>query len=66
MIQLYTHGELNRDQGVMVISTSYYALIQIQDIDPDSVRIRNTRCCPINDRIIHKYWLIDKLVGVAA
>jgi len=33
MEQSYTYGETNRDPGARVISTSYSALIKIQDID---------------------------------
>jgi hypothetical protein len=33
MEQSYTYGEINRDPGARVISTSYCALIKIQDID---------------------------------
>jgi len=33
MMQNYTYGEVNRDPGARVISTSYFALIKIQDID---------------------------------
>jgi 8-oxo-dGTP diphosphatase len=33
MEQSYTYGEINRDPGSRVISTSYSALIKIQDID---------------------------------
>jgi 8-oxo-dGTP diphosphatase len=33
MEQSYTYGEINRDPGARVISTSYSALIKIQDID---------------------------------
>lgn len=49
MTQLYTHGEINRDPGARVISTSYYSLIKIQDIDPDHEMISNARWCPINE-----------------
>jgi 8-oxo-dGTP diphosphatase len=49
MTQLYTHGEINRDPGARVISTSYYALIQIQDIDPEHEMISNARWVPINE-----------------
>jgi 8-oxo-dGTP diphosphatase len=49
MTQLYTHGELDRDPGARVISTSYYSLIKIQDIDPDHEMISNARWCPINE-----------------
>lgn len=33
MEQNYTYGEVERDPGARVISTSFYALIKIQDID---------------------------------
>ncbi|HPC99590.1 MAG TPA: NUDIX domain-containing protein [Bacteroidales bacterium] len=33
MMQSYTYGEVNRDPGARVISTSYFALIKLQDID---------------------------------
>jgi hypothetical protein len=33
MEQSFTYGEINRDPGARVISTSYSALIKIQDID---------------------------------
>ncbi|HOU95440.1 MAG TPA: NUDIX domain-containing protein [Bacteroidales bacterium] len=33
MEQNYIYGDVNRDPGARVISTSYYALIKIQDID---------------------------------
>jgi len=49
MNQLYTHGEIDRDPGARVISTSYYTLIKMQDIDPDHVSISNARWCPINE-----------------
>jgi len=49
MTQLYTHGDIERDPGARVISTSYYSLIKIQDIDPDHVMISNARWCPINE-----------------
>ena len=49
MTQLYTHGDLGRDPGARVISTSYYSLIKIQDIDPDHTMISDARWCPINE-----------------
>ncbi len=49
MNQLYTHGDLDRDPGARVISTSYYSLIKIQDIDPDHEMISNARWCPMNE-----------------
>lgn len=36
MQQLYTYGEIERDPGARVISTAYYALIGIHEIDRDS------------------------------
>jgi len=33
MEQSFTYGSINRDPGARVISTSYFALIKIQDID---------------------------------
>jgi len=49
MTQLYTHGEINRDPGARVISTSYYSLIKMQDIDPEHKGISNARWCPLNE-----------------
>ena len=49
MIQLYTHGDVCRDPGGRVISTSYYSLIKMQDIDPDHEMLSNARWCPINE-----------------
>ena len=49
MTQLYTHGNTDRDQGARVISTSYYSLIKIQDINPHHEMISNARWCPINE-----------------
>lgn len=49
MTQLYTHGDIERDPGARVISTSYYSLIKMQDIDPDHEMISNACWCPINE-----------------
>lgn len=49
MTQLYTHGDVSRDPGGRVISTSYYSLIKMQDIDPDHEMLSNARWCPINE-----------------
>lgn len=46
LTQLYTHGDIGRDPGARVISTSYYSLIKIQDIDPDHEMISNARWYP--------------------
>jgi hypothetical protein len=34
MEQLYTYGDTNRDPGARVISTAYFALIGLHDLDP--------------------------------
>lgn len=49
MTQLYTHGELERDPGARVISTSYYSLIKVQDLDPECVKFSNAWWCPISE-----------------
>ena len=49
MVQLYTHGEVDRDPGARVISTSYYTLIKMQDIDPAHSAENGARWCPINE-----------------
>ena len=35
MEQLYTYGEISRDPGARVISTAYFSLIGIHDLDPE-------------------------------
>jgi ADP-ribose pyrophosphatase YjhB (NUDIX family) len=35
MEQLYTYGDTNRDPGARVISTAYFALIGLHDLDPE-------------------------------
>lgn len=40
MEQLYTYGDVNRDPGARVISTAYFALIGIHDLDRE-IRKRN-------------------------
>ncbi|MCK7541757.1 MAG: hypothetical protein MZV63_68155 [Marinilabiliales bacterium] len=35
MEQLYTYGETDRDPGARVISTAYFALIGIHELDPE-------------------------------
>ncbi len=49
MTQLYTHGDIERDPGARVISTSYYSLIKMQDIDSDHEMTSNACWCPINE-----------------
>jgi ADP-ribose pyrophosphatase YjhB (NUDIX family) len=49
MTQLYTHGEIDRDPGARVISTSYYSLIKVQDLDPERAQISNARWCPFSE-----------------
>jgi 8-oxo-dGTP diphosphatase len=40
MEQLYTYGEIDRDPGARVISTAYFALIGIHELDPE-IRKKN-------------------------
>lgn len=40
MEQLYTYGEIARDPGARVISTAYFALIGIHELDPE-IRRKN-------------------------
>jgi ADP-ribose pyrophosphatase YjhB (NUDIX family) len=40
MEQLYSYGEIDRDPGARVISTAYFALIGIHELDPE-IRRRN-------------------------
>lgn len=49
MTQLYTHGDIERDPGARVISTSYYSLIKTLDIEPDHEMVSNARWYPINE-----------------
>ena len=35
MEQLYTYGEISRDPGARVISTAYFALIGLHELDPE-------------------------------
>jgi len=39
MKQLYSYGDINRDPGARVISTAYWALIKIKDIDKNLSKI---------------------------
>jgi len=48
MQQNYTYGEVNRDPGARVISTSYYALIKIQNIDNRLAEINGAHWRPIS------------------
>jgi hypothetical protein len=47
--QIYTFGEVDRDPGERVISVSYYALLQVQDLDHDHVEKHGARWCDIKD-----------------
>jgi len=49
MVQLYAHGEVDRDPGARVISISYYTLIKMQDIDPAHSVENGATWCPINE-----------------
>jgi len=47
--QLYTYGSIDRDPGERVISVAYCALLKIQDLDHEYVRMHSARWCPISD-----------------
>ena len=49
MQQLYTFGEIGRDPGARVISTSYYALIKIHEIDQDIQQKNGAHWRPISN-----------------
>jgi 8-oxo-dGTP diphosphatase len=46
--QLITHSEIDRDSWARVFSTSYYALIKVQDLDPSRVELSHAKWCPIS------------------
>ncbi len=48
MKQNYTYGDVDRDPGARVISTSYYALIKIQNIDQHLAEINGAHWRPIS------------------
>jgi 8-oxo-dGTP diphosphatase len=43
MKQSYTYGNIDRDPGARVISTAYFALLRIQDINANSMKENNAR-----------------------
>jgi len=47
--QIYTFGEMDRDPGERVVSVSYYALLQVQDLDHDHVEKHGSRWCNIDE-----------------
>jgi len=47
--QLYTYGDLNRDPGARVISTAYYALINIEKYEEQISQEYNAQWWDIND-----------------
>jgi ADP-ribose pyrophosphatase YjhB (NUDIX family) len=46
--QLITHSGIDRDSWARVFSTSYYALIKVQDLDPSRVELSHAKWCPIS------------------
>jgi 8-oxo-dGTP diphosphatase len=46
--QLHTFGEADRDPGDRVISVAYFALLKIQELDPDHVRDHGAYWCPVS------------------
>jgi 8-oxo-dGTP diphosphatase len=48
MEQSYSYGNVKRDPGARVISTSYFALIKIQDIDNKLKEKNGAQWCPLS------------------
>ena len=49
LTQSHTYGDTGRDNGARVISTSYYALITILDIDQEIVKDNGAHWRPVSD-----------------
>ena len=47
--QVHTFGEVHRDPGERVISVAYYALLKVQDLEPDHVEKHGARWCSLNE-----------------
>lgn len=63
MEQLYTYGEVERDPGARVISTAYFALIGIHDIDTDIQKKSGAHWRSINhlpDMIFDHRKMVDR------
>jgi 8-oxo-dGTP diphosphatase len=62
LTQSHTYSETDRDPGARVISTSYYALIAIRDIDQELVKDNGAHWRPVSDlpRLIFDHSLMVK------
>ena len=49
MEQLQAFGEVDRDPGERTVSAAYFALVQIQDIDPIHVKNNSAQWCPLEE-----------------
>ena len=49
MEQLQAFGEADRDPGERTVSVAYFALVQIQDIDPLHVKKNGAHWCPLEE-----------------
>lgn len=49
LTQSHTYGETGRDPGARVVSTAYYALIAIRDIDPELAKDNGAHWRPVQD-----------------
>ena len=49
MEQLYTYGEISRDPGARVISTAYFALIGIHELDPEIRKSNGAYWCSLSE-----------------
>jgi 8-oxo-dGTP diphosphatase len=66
MEQLYTYGEIERDPGARVISTAYFALIGIHELDPEIRRKNGAHWRSISnlpDLIFDHRKMVDRALG---
>jgi len=63
MEQLQGFGDVERDPGERTVSFAYFALVKIQDIDPQHVENHSAQWCPIEDLpplIFDHQLMVDK------
>lgn len=66
MEQLYTYGDVNRDPGARVVSTAYYALIGIHELDNDKQEKNGAHWRPISnlpDLIFDHRRMVDRALA---
>lgn len=62
LTQSHTYGDTGRDNGARVISTAYYALIALRDIDQEIVKDNGAHWRPVSDlpRLIFDHSVMVK------